>query len=172
MKTSSKTCNDTSNSWINWPPRILNQTQKRPNRSGLKVCGGVPCPCHGRLQADCNPTIAAKSAEKTPSSSTKSTSEHKGDTTTVNDGTSSQEPVETTENNEDNDNPPQLYFQTPQQLLDIFAELEENNLALIQNCQETEETLEELKKKIAETEERMWAEFTSLSSILCHDLKA
>lgn len=41
--------------------------------------------------------------------------------------------------------------------MDIFAELEENNLALIQNCQETEETLEELKQKINETESRMYA---------------
>ncbi|RKO93633.1 hypothetical protein BDK51DRAFT_42595, partial [Blyttiomyces helicus] len=54
------------------------------------------------------------------------------------------------------DDEPLLYFHTPQQLLDIFAELEENNLALIQNCQETEETLEELKQKIVDTEARMW----------------
>jgi hypothetical protein len=53
------------------------------------------------------------------------------------------------------DEVPQLFFKSPQQLLEIFAELEENNLALIQNCQETEETLEELKQKIIETEERM-----------------
>jgi hypothetical protein len=48
-----------------------------------------------------------------------------------------------------------LYFKNPQQLLDIFAELEENNLALIQNCQEAEEALEELRQKMSETEERM-----------------
>lgn len=51
---------------------------------------------------------------------------------------------------------PLLYFETPQQLLDLFAELEENNLSLIQNCQETEETLEDLKEKIRETENRMY----------------
>ncbi|KAJ3006676.1 UNVERIFIED_CONTAM: Coiled-coil domain-containing protein 38, partial [Siphonaria sp. JEL0065] len=56
-----------------------------------------------------------------------------------------------------------LYFKAPQQLLDIFAELEENNLALIQNCQETEETLEELKQKIVETEARMEKETQSLT---------
>ncbi|KAI9351284.1 hypothetical protein BDR26DRAFT_907396 [Obelidium mucronatum] len=56
-----------------------------------------------------------------------------------------------------------LYFKAPQQLLDIFAELEENNLALIQNCQETEETLEELKTKIVETEARMEKETQSLT---------
>ncbi|TPX47442.1 hypothetical protein SeMB42_g03317 [Synchytrium endobioticum] len=63
---------------------------------------------------------------------------------------------------ETDDSETQLYFQTPQQLLDIFAELEENNLALIQNCQETEETLEELKRKILETEDRMENETQSL----------
>jgi len=51
---------------------------------------------------------------------------------------------------------PLIFFKRPQQLLDIFAELEENNLALIQNCQETEETLEELKAKIAETTTKMY----------------
>jgi uncharacterized protein YpbB len=49
-----------------------------------------------------------------------------------------------------------LYFKSPQQLLDIFGELEENNLALIQNCQETEETLEELRSKIIETTSKMF----------------
>ncbi|KAI9104488.1 hypothetical protein DFS34DRAFT_196624 [Phlyctochytrium arcticum] len=61
-----------------------------------------------------------------------------------------------------NDDEPLLFFKTPQQLLDIFAELEENNLALIQNCQETEETLEELKQKIVDTETRMEHETQSL----------
>ena len=49
-----------------------------------------------------------------------------------------------------------LFFSTPKQLLEIFAELEENNLALIQNCQETEETLEELRAKILETDAKMY----------------
>merc|ERR1711934_1098589 len=40
-----------------------------------------------------------------------------------------------------------MYFTEPQQLLDIFANLEESNLFLIQNCQETEEGLEDLKQK-------------------------
>lgn len=48
-----------------------------------------------------------------------------------------------------------LFFNSPKQLLEIFAELEENNLALIQNCQETEETLEELRTKILETDAKM-----------------
>ncbi|KAI9343742.1 hypothetical protein DFJ73DRAFT_506734 [Zopfochytrium polystomum] len=58
---------------------------------------------------------------------------------------------------------PSLYFKSPQQLLDIFSELEENNLALIQNCQETEEALEEIKQKIVETEARMEKETQSLT---------
>ncbi|KAG5457214.1 MAG: hypothetical protein BJ554DRAFT_2828 [Olpidium bornovanus] len=57
---------------------------------------------------------------------------------------------------------PPMYFTRPQQLLDIFAELEENNLALIQNSQETEETLDELRQKIAETKTKMEKETTSL----------
>ncbi|KAJ3346337.1 Coiled-coil domain-containing protein 38 [Kappamyces sp. JEL0680] len=62
-----------------------------------------------------------------------------------------------------NSDEPLIYFKRPQQLLDIFAELEENNLSLIQNCQETEETLEELKSKIAETTTKMDLEATSLN---------
>ncbi|XP_020619438.1 cilia- and flagella-associated protein 100-like [Orbicella faveolata] len=50
---------------------------------------------------------------------------------------------------------PDLYFGDPQQLLDIFAELEEQNLSLIQNSQETEEALEELRQTIKQTQERM-----------------
>jgi len=40
-----------------------------------------------------------------------------------------------------------MYFKESQQLLDIFAGLEESNLFLIENCQETEEALEDLKQK-------------------------
>lgn len=56
---------------------------------------------------------------------------------------------------EESDNEPELYFGDPQQLLDIFAELEEQNLSLIQNSQETEEALEELRQTIKQTQERM-----------------
>ena len=41
---------------------------------------------------------------------------------------------------------------------DIFAELEEQNLSLIQNSQETEEALEEMKQNIATTKKKMEAE--------------
>ena len=55
----------------------------------------------------------------------------------------------------DENEEPDIFFKSPEQLLDLYAELEENNLALIQNCQETEETLEDLKAKISETTQRM-----------------
>ncbi|KAJ0407690.1 hypothetical protein ATCC90586_001872 [Pythium insidiosum] len=48
-----------------------------------------------------------------------------------------------------------MYFQHPQQLLDIFTALEESNLFLIQNSQETEQTLEELKQSYRETKKTM-----------------
>jgi hypothetical protein len=48
-----------------------------------------------------------------------------------------------------------MYFQNPQQLLDIFTALEESNLFLIQNSQETEQTLEELKQSYRETKKNM-----------------
>ncbi len=57
-----------------------------------------------------------------------------------------------------------MYFQEPQQLLDIFTALEESNLFLIQNSQETEEALEELKAKFAETRGRMQAESHALKT--------
>ncbi|XP_062522550.1 cilia- and flagella-associated protein 100-like isoform X2 [Corticium candelabrum] len=49
----------------------------------------------------------------------------------------------------------ELYFSDPQQLLDIFTELEEQNLSLIQNSQETEEALEDMRQTIKQTEEKM-----------------
>ena len=47
------------------------------------------------------------------------------------------------------------------QLLDIFAELEEHNLSLIQYSQDTEETLDEMKKTIVKTKEKMYVEHSS-----------
>lgn len=48
-----------------------------------------------------------------------------------------------------------LYFTEPQQLLDVFTELEEQNLSLIQNTQEMEEALEELRFNLKTTQIRM-----------------
>mmetsp|Transcript_30133 Transcript_30133/g.65119 ORF Transcript_30133/g.65119 Transcript_30133/m.65119 type:complete len:573 (+) Transcript_30133:176-1894(+) len=44
-----------------------------------------------------------------------------------------------------------LFFKEPKQLLEVFTSLEESNLFLIQNSQDTEQTLEELQQKFAET---------------------
>ena len=59
---------------------------------------------------------------------------------------------------------PPMYFTRPQQLLDIFAALEERNLFLIQNSQETEEQLEELKQKLEMTKAKMDEETELLNS--------
>lgn len=48
-----------------------------------------------------------------------------------------------------------MYFKEPQQLMDIFSALEEQNLFLIQNSQETEHTLEELQHSYNETKFNM-----------------
>lgn len=56
---------------------------------------------------------------------------------------------------DDSDDEQELWFTDPQQLLDIFAELEEQNLSLIQNSQETEEALEEMRQTIKETQKKM-----------------
>ncbi|XP_019855759.1 PREDICTED: cilia- and flagella-associated protein 100-like [Amphimedon queenslandica] len=49
----------------------------------------------------------------------------------------------------------EVYFDNPAQLLEIFTELEEQNLSLIQNSQETEETLDEIKHSRRSTQDRM-----------------
>lgn len=56
---------------------------------------------------------------------------------------------------EDSEDEMPMYFQEPQQLLDIFTALEESNLFLIQNSQETEQALEELKQNFRETTNKM-----------------
>lgn len=59
---------------------------------------------------------------------------------------------------------PGRYFTSPQQLLDIFSALEERNLFLIQNSQETEEALEELRQKLEDTKSKMTSETSSLAA--------
>lgn len=49
----------------------------------------------------------------------------------------------------------ELYFTDPQQLLDIFMKLEEQNLSLIQNTQEMEEALDDLNVTLKNTQIRM-----------------
>ncbi|XP_048643127.1 cilia- and flagella-associated protein 100 isoform X2 [Marmota marmota marmota] len=55
-----------------------------------------------------------------------------------------------------------LFFTEPQQLLDIFTDLEEQNLSLIQNTQEMEDTLEELNLTLKSTHVRMDREVQQL----------
>ncbi len=49
----------------------------------------------------------------------------------------------------------ELYFTEPSQLINIFTELEEMNLSLIQNSQETQVTLEDMKQSRQLAEDRM-----------------
>merc|ERR1712183_585966 len=48
-----------------------------------------------------------------------------------------------------------MYFTDPQQLLDVFQELEEDNLSLITNSQETEEAMEEIRHSLKITKNKM-----------------
>lgn len=57
-----------------------------------------------------------------------------------------------------------MYFREPQQLMDIFAALEEQNLFLIQNSQETEHTLEELRLAFKDTKHTMHSQTASLQA--------
>lgn len=62
------------------------------------------------------------------------------------------------------DREPDMYFTDPQQLMDIFSALEEQNLFLIQNSQETEHTLEELRQAYKTTKATMDARTGQLQS--------
>ncbi|GAX84003.1 hypothetical protein CEUSTIGMA_g11428.t1 [Chlamydomonas eustigma] len=64
---------------------------------------------------------------------------------------------------ESNPDEEELYFKEPQQLLAVYQELEESNLFYIQNAQETEEALEELRAKLRDTKVRMDAEVENLN---------
>lgn len=56
----------------------------------------------------------------------------------------------------------EMYFTQPEQLLNVFATLEERNLFLIQNAQETEEAFDELKGKFEDTRKTMEAKTSEL----------
>lgn len=61
-----------------------------------------------------------------------------------------------------------MYFKEPQQLLAVYAQLEESNLFLIQNSQESEEALEEVKVKYRDTKLRLDAEVAALQTQMHH----
>ncbi|XP_061474399.1 cilia- and flagella-associated protein 100 [Rhineura floridana] len=63
---------------------------------------------------------------------------------------------------EEEDEEPELYFTDPHQLLNVFTELEEQNLSLIQNSQETEENLDELRHTLTATRNKMDREIEQL----------
>ncbi|XP_063147743.1 cilia- and flagella-associated protein 100 [Candoia aspera] len=63
---------------------------------------------------------------------------------------------------EEDDEVPELCFTDPHQLLHLFTELEEQNLSLIQNSQETEETLDELRHTLVNTRNKMDCEIEQL----------
>nr|XP_002131495.1 cilia- and flagella-associated protein 100 [Ciona intestinalis] len=65
---------------------------------------------------------------------------------------------------EESDEEPELYFTDPAQLLNMFQELEEHNLSLITNSQETEEAMEELKHTIRNTKDKMGRETDMLKA--------
>lgn len=56
-----------------------------------------------------------------------------------------------------------FHFSDPAQLISLFTELEEQNLSLIQNSQETQETLEEMKQSRLAVEKKMDKEIKNLS---------
>merc|ERR1719331_804527 len=57
-----------------------------------------------------------------------------------------------------------MNFTKANQLLDIFTALEEQNLFLIQNSQETEQALEELRQQYRETKRKMDTKTATLKS--------
>jgi len=75
---------------------------------------------------------------------------------------------DTITDDEDSDDDVELFFTDPLQLIDIFTELEEQNLSLIQNSQETEEALDEMKKTIQQTQDKMNKETEALKQQIRH----
>jgi hypothetical protein len=57
-----------------------------------------------------------------------------------------------------------MYFTEPTQLLEVFTQLEEGNLFLIQNCQDIEQQLEELRQLHNDTSAAMAAETAALEA--------
>ncbi|XP_041945258.1 cilia- and flagella-associated protein 100 isoform X3 [Alosa sapidissima] len=73
---------------------------------------------------------------------------------------------ETDDDSSEYEDEPALYFTDPQQLVDLLTELEEQNLSLVQNACETEETLEEFRKVMEVTRKEMDSESAELEKQL------
>ena len=67
---------------------------------------------------------------------------------------------------DDSDEEYEVYFNEPEELLDIFGGLEEKNLFLIQQCQEQEHVLEQKKHELIELQAAMDKEIKSLDDSL------
>ncbi|XP_078728632.1 cilia- and flagella-associated protein 100 [Lampetra fluviatilis] len=66
------------------------------------------------------------------------------------------------DNSDDSEGEFELPLSSPQELLDLFTELEEQNLSLIQNSQDMEQSLEEARQNIASTNQRLNKETETL----------
>ncbi|MBN3316291.1 HUTH lyase, partial [Atractosteus spatula] len=56
---------------------------------------------------------------------------------------------------DDDEKEAEIYFTDPKQMLHILTELEEQNLTYIQNFQETEEAMDEIRKRVKLTQDKM-----------------
>lgn len=72
--------------------------------------------------------------------------------------------IDEVEEEDSDDEEPQLFFKDPADLLKMFHELEDQNLSLIQNGQDMEETIEELKHQSKLTRERLCRDVDFLGS--------
>ncbi|XP_032822304.1 cilia- and flagella-associated protein 100 isoform X3 [Petromyzon marinus] len=75
------------------------------------------------------------------------------------------------DNSDDSEGEFELPLSSPQELLDLFTELEEQNLSLIQNSQDMEQSLEEARQNIASTNQRLNKETETLN-IQVQELRA
>ncbi|EPR58363.1 hypothetical protein TGGT1_297670 [Toxoplasma gondii GT1] len=70
------------------------------------------------------------------------------------------------EDGEDDDGELPMYFTEPGQLLELFRQLEEQNLFLIQNAQENEAALEDVLGKFEETKQQMEKRTGAIDSLI------
>lgn len=64
----------------------------------------------------------------------------------------------------DSDDVPLIYFKYPEEIIHLLHDLEEQNLCMIRNSQETEKSIEEVKDKRGKTERKIQDELSQLKS--------
>jgi len=64
----------------------------------------------------------------------------------------------------DNDDIPAIYFEYPEEIIHLLHDLEEQNLCMIRNSQETEKSIEEVKDKRGKTEGKINDELSQLKT--------